>query len=189
MNKRRIFIAINLPMSIKNKLVHYREKWMDLPVRWTIKPNLHITLIFIGYVGENEIYEICKTANKVAKQQEPFIIDLQRIMLGPPKKPPRMFWVEGEKSRELAKLKNELENSLLTSNGGYDKKEIRPYRPHITLGRIKQNKWKKLDSPPSIDQEFKYDFLVENIKVMQSNLKRTGAEYSVLETISLGKYE
>ena len=178
--KRRLFIAINLPENIKNKLVDCQRKWADLPVRWTPKINLHITLVFIGYVGDDEMYEIINIVKQVAKQHNPFNINLERIILGPPDKPARMFWVEGEKSEESAKLKNDLENSLLKEMRTY-----RPYRPHITLGRIKQGQWQELDSKPQVDETFKYSFPVETVEVMQSNLKRTGAEYSILESVGL----
>lgn len=184
--KRRLFIAINLPESIKNKLVDYQRKWADLPVRWTIKPNLHITLVFIGEVGDDEMYEICNLVREVAERHNPFSINLERIILGPPNKFPRMFWVEGEKSEEIAKLKNDLEDSLLSSkNSGYRKREARAYRPHLTLGRIKQGLWRKLSPWPEIDEKFEFSFPVETIEVMQSNLKRTGPEYTVLESVSL----
>jgi len=177
--KRRLFIAINLPENIKNKLIDYQRKWADLPVRWTLKNNLHITLVFIGYVGDDEMYEIINIVKEVAKRHNSFNINLERIILGPPDKPTRMFWVEGEKSEELARLKNNLENSLLKETRG-------AYRPHITLGRIKQGQWQELDSKPQVDEKFEYSFSVETIEVMQSNLKRTGAEYSVLESVGLG---
>ena len=158
-----------------------------MPVRWTIKPNLHITLVFIGYVGDDEMYEICNIVKDAARRQDSFSINLERIILGPPDRFPRMFWVEGERSEELAKLKNNLEDSLLRSgNGGYGKKEARAYRPHITLGRIKTGQWRRLDSQPKIDEKFDFSFPVETIEVMQSNLKRTGPEYSVLESVNLG---
>lgn len=185
--KRRLFIAINLPGNIKNKLVDYQRKWAELSVRWTPKVNLHITLVFIGYVGDDEMYEICNMVKEVAKRYDSFAINLERIILGPPDKFPRMFWVEGERSEELAKLKNDLEDSLLKSdNSGYRKKEARAYRPHITLGRIKTGQWRKLSPQPEIDEKFEFSFPVETIEVMQSNLKRTGPEYSVLESLNLG---
>lgn len=193
MDKRRLFIAINLPENMKNKLVEYQKQWADLPVRWTIKPNLHITLIFIGYVNNDEMYEIINTVHKTSNRHEPFNINFKKIVLGPdftkisPDRPPRMFWVEGEKNLEIAKLKDDLENSLLNSqNSGYKKRETRAYRPHITLGRIKTGQWRGLDVQPKIDEKFEYNFSVETIEVMQSNLKRTGAEYSVLESVELG---
>jgi hypothetical protein len=39
---------------------------------------------------------------------------------------------------------------------------------------------------PKADEEFKAQIPVNTIEVMQSNLKRTGAEYSVLESVELG---
>ena len=46
----RIFIAVNLPENVKKKLAEYEENWLDLPIRWTKKENLHITLVFLGYL-------------------------------------------------------------------------------------------------------------------------------------------
>lgn len=178
--KRRLFIAINLREDIKNKLVEYQKKWANLPVRWTIKPNLHITLVFIGCVGDDEMYEICNIVKTVARRHNPFMINLKKIVLGPFNKSPRMFWVEGERNEEIAKLKNDLEDLILKS------REVRAFRPHITLGRIKQSQWRKLDFKPEIDEKFEHSFPVETIEVMQSNLKRTGPEYSVLESVELG---
>lgn len=175
--KRRLFIAINLPENIKNKLIGYQRKWADLPVRWTPKANLHITLVFIGYVGDDEMYEICNIAKEIARRHNSFNINLEKIVLGPPNRFPRMFWVEGKKSEEMAKLKNDFEDSLLRA---------RAYRPHITLGRIKTGQWRELSPQPEIDEKFDFSFPVETIEVMQSNLQRTGSEYTVLESVALG---
>jgi len=82
-----------------------------------------MTLVFIGYVGDDEMYEICNIVRETAKRHEPFIINLKKIILGPPNKFPRMFWVEGERNEEIAKLKSDLEDMLLKSdNSGF--------RPH-----------------------------------------------------------
>jgi len=184
MTKRRLFIAINLPENIKKKLIDYQRKWSDLDpkfIHWVRENNLHITLVFIGYVDDDEMYEICNIVKEKARKHEPFFINLERIIVGPPNTTPRMFWVEGEKSQELANLQNDLENAL--SGGNLAKKEARPYRPHITLARFKYEIAKSL---PRVDESFKVQFAVETIEVMQSNLKRSGAEYSVLESIELG---
>ncbi|PJE57654.1 MAG: RNA 2',3'-cyclic phosphodiesterase [Candidatus Portnoybacteria bacterium CG10_big_fil_rev_8_21_14_0_10_38_18] len=184
MTKRRLFIAVNLPENIKKKLIDYQRKWIELDpkyIHWVRESNLHITLVFIGYVTNDEMYEICNLVKEKAKQHEPFFINLEKIILGPPEKTPRMFWVEGAKSQELADLQNDLENAL--SGGGLAKKEIRPYKPHITLARFKYEIAKSL---PKVDELFKVQFAVETIEVMQSNLKRSGAEYVVLESVELG---
>jgi len=68
MTKRRLFIAVNLPENIKKKLIDYQRKWIELDpkyIHWVRESNLHITLVFIGYVGDEEMLEICHLAKEV----------------------------------------------------------------------------------------------------------------------------
>ena len=187
---RRIFIAINLPEKIKSQLVKYQKKWPELPVRWTKKDNLHITLVFIGYLKDEEIPEICQTVEEMAGKNSIFTISLNKIVYAPPKKmPPRMVWASGEKSEQLTKLQRALENSLLASPLKKNiKQEKRLYSPHITLGRIKRWDFKQLEieERPSINENVSFNFEVSSIEIMESQLKRTGAEYTVLESVPLG---
>lgn len=187
MIKRRLFIAINLPKNIKKRLVDYQRKWVDLDpkyIHWVKESNLHITLIFIGYVDDDEMYEICNIMKEVAKRHEPFYINLEKIIVGPPHATPRMFWAEGKESRELAELQKDLEESI--AGQVYLKKETRAYKPHITLARFKYEVAKKLREMPEISEPLNIEMPVETIELMQSNLKRSGAEYSVLESVNLG---
>ena len=186
---RRIFIAINLPEKIKENLVSYQRKWPELPIRWTKKDNLHITLVFIGHVKDEEIPEICNIVEKIAEKNSVFTISLNKIVYAPPKKmPPRMVWASGEKSEQLTKLQRALENSLLASPLKKNiKQEKRLYSPHITLGRIKRWDFKQLEieERPGINEDVSLNFEVISIEIMESQLKRTGAEYMVLESVPL----
>jgi 2'-5' RNA ligase len=52
--RHRVFIAINLPENVKNKLSSYQEKWPELPIRWTKKENLreftyHFNLSWLSF--------------------------------------------------------------------------------------------------------------------------------------------
>lgn len=187
---RRIFIAINLPEKIRNQLVNYQKKWPELPIRWTKKDNLHITLVFIGYVKDEEIPEICQIVEEIAGKNNIFTISLNKIVYAPPKKmPPRMVWVSGEKSEQLTKLQRASENSLLASPlRGDIKQGKRLYSPHVTLGRIKRWDFKQLEieERPNINEDVSFSFEVNSIEIMESQLKRTGAEYTVLESVPLG---
>ena len=187
---RRIFIAINLPEKIKSQLVKYQKKWPELPIKWTKKDNLHITLVFIGYLKDEEIPEICQIVEEMAGKNSVFTISLNKIVYAPPKKmPPRMVWASGEKSEQLTKLQRALENSLLASPLKENiKQEKRLYSPHITLGRIKRWDFKQLEieERPSINENVSFNFEVSSIEIMESQLKRTGAEYTVLESVPLG---
>ncbi len=189
--RHRIFIAINLPEDIKKNLVDYQTKWPELPIRWTKKENLHITLMFLGYLSDEELLEVLKMTKEIASHQSAFLINLKKIIYGPPKKvPPRMVWAEGEKSKELGKLQKDLENSLLSSEALAKEDltiEARPYAPHITLGRIKAWEFRKIEPEerPEVNEEINLNFEVNSIEVMESELKRGGAEYAVLESAPL----
>jgi len=186
--QHRIFIAINLPEKIKNKLSDYRIKWPELPCHWTKTENLHITLAFLGPISEEEILEILKTAKDVALRHEPFGIKLNKIIYGPPRKnPPRMVWAEGEKNEKLGRLQGDIENSL--QNFPEQKEnENRSFAPHITLGRLKEWEFRKieLEERPQIEEDVSINFNVNSIEIMESELKREGPEYSILESIPLG---
>lgn len=186
MRNHRVFIAINLPDHIKQKLFKWQQDWNMLPVHWTKKPSLHITLVFIGSVTDDQMLEICQLARQIGAKHQSFEIKLKQICLGPPNRPPRMIWVEGEKNLALAKLKDDLENSLVNlAKSGFNKKEARAFAPHITLARIKQGEWRQLSPQPSIAKEIDLVFPVESIEVMESQLLRSGAEYTVLESVPL----
>lgn len=185
--RHRIFIAINLPEDIKKKLLEYQLRWPELPARWTKKDNLHITLAFLGYLTDEEVLEICKIVKEVAPKYEPFLINLKRIIYGPPKKPPRMIWAEGEKTEELGKLQKDLENALEGISKELSEEQGRGYAPHITLSRIKQWEFRQIEpeESPEINEEINLSFEVNSIEVMESQLKKGGLEYTILESIRL----
>lgn len=199
--KRRVFLAVNLPEDIKKRLLEFREKWETLfirrspaerggggPVRWTKKDSLHLTLVFIGYADEEEIYEICRLTRSIAQKHEPFLLEFEKILYGPPNKTPRMIWLKGKPSGEIAGLKEGLESALSSSEKiNPFKIEKRPFSPHITLARINMGEWYKLKEAPVIEQDFKFSFNVASVEVMESDLKYDGAEYTILESCPLGK--
>jgi len=187
--QHRIFIAINFPEEIKRQLEKFQSQWPELPIRWTKPENLHITLAFLGYLSDQELPEICKIVKEVASRHKPFSINLIKICYGPPKKPPRMIWVEGEKSKDLANLQIDLEKSLTFSENIKFEPEERSFTSHITLGRIRQWEFRQIEPEerPNVETDISLSFDVSSIEVMESFLKRTGPEYEILERAELGK--
>jgi len=187
MEKRhRTFIAINLPDYAKKELGKYQEKWQNLPAKWTAKDNLHITVEFLGDLTDQEIAEVCKICREVAKRHKSFSINLEKILYGPAKKiPPKMVWVQGEKSDELADLRDDLQNCLVEEIRF--RPEARGFSPHITLARIKEWEWRRIepDERPEVNEEINLNFTAESIDVMESELKKGGPVYTVLESCIL----
>lgn len=187
---KRVFIAINLPEEIKEALVALQKKWPGLPVRWTKKDNLHLTLLFLGNVSQEQLKEVLDKTRQVASAREPFELVLTKICYGPPQKmPPRLVWVEGETSPALVSLQEKVEQAIGgTAAFQYKEREKRAYHPHLTLGRIRQWEFRRLEAEerPEIDEEVALAFPVNSLELMESQLKRKGAEYTILRSIPLG---
>lgn len=183
----RIFIAINFPENIKDKLLGF-EKEYKIPAKWVSRENLHITLNFLGNLDDNQLLETIETVKQISASHNPFIINLKKICYGPPKKfPPRMIWIEMEKSEGLSKLQIDLENNLfnLPSYKYKEKEEDHSFHPHITLARIKSFEFRALGDLPEINEELNLSFEAKSIEVMESELKKGGPEYSILESAKL----
>ncbi|MDD2731782.1 MAG: RNA 2',3'-cyclic phosphodiesterase [Candidatus Pacebacteria bacterium] len=185
-NRRRIFIAVNLPEDIKEKLNEYQYKWSDLPAKWTKKDNIHITLAFLGYIRDEELIEVCKLVKEVSQRHSPLSINLNKICYGPLKKiPPRMVWAVGENSDDFISLKNDLDKSLIGSVNFHAEK--REFSLHITLARVNQWGFKKIEPEerPVVDEDINLTFEADSIDIMESELKRGGPKYDILESCSL----
>ena len=98
---------------------------------------------------------------------------------------PRMIWAFGEKSEELASLKNAIERQLFGIGEHRIEHAKNPIVPHITLGRIYGSRWKKLDNPPKIDEKISFSVPVESVEIMESNPVKDGVEYIILESVKL----
>lgn len=165
----RVFIAINLPENIKKQLADYQKKIEGLfqspsPIRWTKEENLHISLEFLGNLSDDEVMKVCQDTEEFAKNKQPFTVTLNKISYGPPKKmPQRMIWVTGDKIAELN----------LT--------------PHVTLGRIKMWEFRQIEPEerPEVSQEIGLSFEVNSLEVMESQLKKSGPDYTILESCPL----
>jgi 2'-5' RNA ligase len=185
MKKHRIFIAINLPENIKKKLADCREKWSELTARWAKLDNIHITLAFLGYISDEEMPEVCKALEETVSKYNSFDINLNKICYGPLRdkssgQAPRMVWAIGEKISELSLLKKELDEKL----GVFENRE---FAPHITLARISQWAWQRIEPEerPEINEDINLSFTVNSIEIMESILKKGGPEYVILESYNL----
>lgn len=182
MRKKRVFIAINLPPELKEKLLAFQKEWTHWPLRLVNPDNLHITLAFLGYLSEAEISEVSQACQKTALKYQAFDLSLDRICLGPSQRQPRMIWAQGKASPQLAGLKSDLDQALL--NLSFSKRlRLRPerqFRVHITLARLFFKK-------PQLNKEINFIFPVRFIEMMESRLDYSGAKYFVLESIALGQ--
>ncbi len=195
---KRLFIAVNFQNKIKSALKNRQQAIESLfpeelisagLIRWTKIENLHLTLCFIGYVKIQFIPKIVSVVNNVASQFSPFYLQFKEIQYGPLNiLPPRMIWADVERSETLLKITEKIKHQLEAINIQNETMR-RLFVAHVTLGRLKSWLWRRIDEEerPKISQELSLRFPVRSIEIMESVLKRKGAEYKILQSASLNQ--
>jgi 2'-5' RNA ligase len=182
----RCFVAVALPAPLKKEIGgligRLREAGAD--VRWVPDNNLHLTLKFLGDTEEGLISEIKVALHKKLSPYAPFYIKISGVGYFPGGKNPRVIWIGIEEPGSLADIYREVEEVMV--NIGYPR-EKRPFSPHLTIGRVRSPKrmsetLRRLEELRTVSFE---GFEVKAVKLMKSDLKPGGAEYSELARILL----
>ena len=178
---RRLFIAINLPDNIKEKI----EANLRGKIRWLPPENWHLTISFLGYQPDEKIPAILKSIKETAANFKPPKIEFEKTILAPPDKPPRMIWLTAAKetSEKLAAIKNCLDDSLI-KNGVRFKIEKRKYNGHLTLARF-STPIRNYENIRNCEKQF--IFTAQSLDLMESHLKRAGAKYEILAKVDFSK--
>jgi 2'-5' RNA ligase len=185
--KLRLFIAINFSEEEKKFLQKLTEPYQGLPIRWSEFDNIHSTMLFLGYCPEESLIEIIETCQNILKNQKPFELKLEQMILGPQPKRPRLIWLKGKAqiNQEFVSLHEALKTNLEQIPGlhsSHIKTETKLPSPHITLGRIKPKEWQILPSKPEINKKIIFQSKVNSIELMSSQLMRTGPQYTILQS-------
>lgn len=175
--QRKIFIGIDLPAQIKKRLMQKVKKWEDLPVRWSEAENLHVTLVFLGYVDNDLLPEVCTRAREAIEKHEMFDIELNEIRLSENEK---VIWATGGADERLRKVQEDISKSL-----GLFGTEKKNFKPHITLGRVRKKKWNEMENHPEIKQDYKFAVPVESIEVIESKVENGKRKFTPIESCSL----
>jgi 2'-5' RNA ligase len=192
---KRIFLAINLPQETKAqflKVVCQLKKELqksgnfEKAIRWTPEPNLHLTLLFLGRLNQAQLNDLVLCAEKVSQKHQSFEIEFEKIIWAPPEqKIPRLIWAEAKENKKLENLARDLKQSVFQlPSFKYLPKEERSFKPHLTLARINQWEFKREieNNLPEIEKEIAIVFKVKSFEIMESKLKRSGAEYQILQS-------
>nr|WP_295682234.1 RNA 2',3'-cyclic phosphodiesterase [uncultured Lachnoclostridium sp.] len=159
----RIFIAINLTEELKVKLYEQITELKQQSVKgnFTRKENLHLTLAFLGEVGENQL----KKLNNVIEQFEfsKFTIEFSNMSSfrnGDEFLP----WIGIVANANLHQLHDQLIKELKAAGFTPDDKE---FTPHITLGRkviLKSNSERNING-----RLIGKEMMVSTISIMKSD--------------------
>jgi 2'-5' RNA ligase len=184
----RSFLAIELPRPILRKIeeVETDLKSAHADVRWVSPEKIHLTLKFFGDIEESRIDSIFDSIKEPVRSTQPFSLKVQGVGAFRSMKSPRVIWmglVNG--SQILTSFQKEIEARL--EKIGFQP-EDRPFRPHLTLGRVKSSRGRNdLVGRMEKHKEGEFgDFQVKRVILFRSDLKPSGPIYTPLGDVKLG---
>jgi len=166
--QRKVFIGIDLDSHVKNMLFKSVKKWHNLPIKWHKEDSLHIALIPIGWVNEDDVFEISDAIASVTDKMRNFSIAFNKIVTISKKDShdimdAQLVRLEGDVSEDLRVLFEKIESALELPV--VKKKQ---FKPLVTLGRMRANKWQELESYPNIDINFPVTMDVYQVTLFES---------------------
>ena len=186
----RTFIALTIPDDIRLRLAGIAGA-LSAPEHSVRRPTvdqLDLTLAFIGETTHSEIAGISVGLREIAAEHPDMTLRIGGIGAFPSVENPRTLVAFIEPDDDLTELKQAVD-SLLSDEFGIPQ-EKRGFRPHITLARVKQSRG--LDALPGWFEHYAGwrtdEFLCDELAYYQSELLRSGPEYSLLATAALGRF-
>lgn len=130
---------------------------------------------------------IAAAIEKIGDEAGPFTLRVKDLGAFPKLARPRVIWVGIEEPKPgVTEIAHKIDAAL--SNLGFPK-EKRKFSPHLTIGRVKSQTGSKfLQKLKSCEFEGA-EIKVEEMVVMKSDLRPTGAVYTALKRIKLGLRE
>ncbi|MDY0039011.1 MAG: RNA 2',3'-cyclic phosphodiesterase [Desulforhabdus sp.] len=178
----RTFIAIDVPTPVKSELDRLEKelKRSGADVSWVSPERVHLTLKFLGNVAEESIAEIKQALQQVAASSAPFRLQPASCGAFPSLKRMRVVWagLRGDDGA-LRTLQKRVEAALVPL--GFQPEE-RPFRAHLTLGRVKGRRHLNLLQEALLArQDFQAEaFDVTELVLYKSDLRSGGSLYTPL---------
>jgi 2'-5' RNA ligase len=176
----RTFIAIEVTAEIRAKATRLIAQ-LDVPdarIKWVEPENLHLTMVFLGDVEMNELPQVCKLTEAAVADFSPIDVSVRGAGAFPDAHRPRTLWLAvNEGAEPLVLLHQSLEQQL--AQMGY-RPEHRRFRPHLTLGRVRQG---SAALALRLKEQAQYEagrMEVDEVTIFSSTLGRSGPKYEPL---------
>ena len=174
----RTFIALELPEAFEDEVADLARRLSGMVSgRFMKRETYHLTLAFLGEIGEAESRDVIAVLDEVADACN--VVTLRPTGLGTFGKPRDCtLWLGLAQTDELMALAGELRTRLDGWGIAYDRKA---FRPHITLVRRAVLPKAPLEGLafPAADAAYRLTFF-------KSILSQEGASYKPLYSVELG---
>lgn len=183
----RLFLAINLPAPVRLEIeaatTALRETAPELA--WVTANRLHLTLKFLGEQPPERVDELQDALAAVAGRHRELMVTLGGVGAFPNFRRARVVWMGIMQEARLELLHHDIE--LACERLGFEL-EGRPFRPHLTLARVKhalpEERLRAL-SRVARQTDYRTDFIVRSIDLMDSVTGPSGPTYTTLVSAAL----
>ena len=179
----RLFVAINLPDALRQAVFDASAPLREAAPRgvsWVAPERLHLTVKFLDEQPESVVDPLAASLAAVTARHPPLSLELEGLGAFPNFRRPRVVWLGVRPDPKLELLHHDVE--LGCARLGFEV-EGRPFRPHLTLGRV------RVDAPKESGRSlaaaaravhFRERAAVSSLDVMRSDLAPGGSRYTVL---------
>ena len=153
------------------------------PVKAVAIETLHVTLKFIGEGDAECVPSITQVVEHVAATEIPFELQLEGLGAFPNRERPSVIWVGLRNADSCSRMATALESQLVEY--GIPAEE-RPFRPHVTLARIKGRPPGQLLDLLAREQATSFGSeRIQTLDLIKSELKSNGPRYTTLVSARL----
>ncbi len=182
----RAFVAIRMSEQVEESVARTIDE-LRRPrdgVRWVPRPNLHITLKFLGpSVDSHRLQRLTVGLHQLARKTAPFEIAAIGVGAFPNLEHPRAIWVglHSAEAGALTALAARLET--VAAEYGFER-EKRRWSGHLTIGRVRDE---AIEGEPrdALNRLQEREFgvsRIESLTLYRSHLGPDGASYEALAT-------
>jgi RNA 2',3'-cyclic 3'-phosphodiesterase len=185
----RTFLAVAPPAEILQEIGKIQISLKcscPFDIRWLKPESIHLTLKFFGNLSGADVITVSRVVERHSTLLAPLQLTVKKLGVFPSLQRPRVLWIglEGE-TAPLSTLQRHLEQEW--ADCGFTR-EDRPFRPHLTIGRIKSS---RLTGDPVKFMAQAGDWSAGNFRaagltLFQSDLTPQGAVYTQLAWFPFG---
>lgn len=178
----RAFVAIDLDAPARRAATALQQQLRAAPdgdrVRWVRPEGLHVTLRFLGQIDPPQVDVVAHHVGREVAGCAPFSMTLGPARAFPTPRRPRVVTVDLGPAEPLGELAAAAERGVVAA--GFEPEE-RPFRAHLTLGRLRGGRAPDLGDAPAVGSSS----TVSEIVLFQSHLGSGGSRYASLARMPL----
>lgn len=182
----RLFLAVDLSARLRRSVETAQRELSRACSGWRwIRPDaIHLTLRFLGEVGEDRRHALDRGWRDVARDAESFTFGLEGIGVFPSRGSPRVLWLGVREDPDAGRLVTLARRVEAAARDAGFAPEARPFRPHLTIARARPDSRPEVPiAPPALPDD---RVEARELVLFRSELRPGGAVYSRIAAYPLG---